>query len=214
MAVGPQYTQDNSTPASGRQSKDGSAVVTQSHGKYYEPASRGVLFVAGDQGAGVALQTSITTTGFFSLSNPAGSGKRLAIKKVSVAYFSGTLAAGPIYHAQNGLGTTQPSSGTTLTAYPLDVGNISGVAAVGVARTGPTMVVASTAVLYPLGSITPILATSANDPFLLTEDVDGAIVIEPGCSYLLVSVLGSGSSTPKCSVGVIWEEIPIVQSQG
>lgn len=210
--VGPVLGGDGTTPGTGRQGKTGESTVGQAHGKYYEPSSRGVLFAASDQGGGVTCQTTITTTGLLSLYNPAGSVKRLAIKKISLGYVSGTLGAGSFYHAFNAIGAAAPTGGTALTANSADIGNQSAVTAVGVPRTGATVVAAT--VLYPFASSFVELATTANPLQLIIEDVDGAITIEPGCTYQLVSVLGAGGSSPKVSPGVLWEEIPIVASQG
>lgn len=213
MAVGPVLGADGTTPATGRQGKTGESIVAIAHGKYYEPASRGVLFAAGDQGVGIAVTATLTTTATFSLHNPVGSLKRISIKKISVAYFSGTLGAGAFYHGYNPVGTTLPSSGTTLTARNLNIGNQSGAAAVGVALSASTVVAGT--VLYPFASLFPVLATSAvSGPWRCVEDVDGAIVLEPGAVYQLLGVFGAAGSTPKVSVGAVWEEIPFGGANG
>lgn len=205
---------DLSTPVSGRQGKTGEAIVGTAHGKYYETASRGRMFAAADNGAGVTVQVTITTTATLTLHNPANSGKRLTLKKLSVAYFTGTLGAGAWYHAALPPGNTLPSGGTAPTVQCTDVGNQSGAAAVGVLRTGATVVSASGFILYPFASSMPILASSANNPFRLVEDIDGAIVLEPGAQYQLVGVFGGTGSSPKVAVGLLWEEVPIVATQG
>lgn len=205
---------DNTTPPSGRQAKTGEAVITAAHGKYYEAASRGTLFAAADNGAGVTVQVSVTTTATLTLHNPAGSGKRLALKKLTVAYFSGTMPAGAFYHAALPPGNTLPSSGTTPTVQNCDVGNQSASAAVGVLKTGATVVSASGFILYPFASSLPILASTANNPFTIIEDIDGAIVLEPGAQYQLVGVFGGAGSSPKVAVGLLWEEVPISGSNG
>jgi hypothetical protein len=212
MAVGPTYLADGNIPASARYSKDSSSVVNQSHGKYFEAASRGALFCAGDQGVGVAVQVTLTTVATLALWNPVTSLKRLAIKKVAISYFSGTLGAGSFYHGFNPVGTVLPSSGTSLTANCLGIGNASGPPAVGVAITGATVVAGK--VLYPFASSLPILATTAVAPFAIIEDVDGAIVLEPGAVYQLLGVFGAAGTTPKVSVGIVWEEVPYVATTG
>lgn len=208
MSIGPILLADGNTPPSGRQGKTGEATVAQAHGKYYEAASRGVLFAAADQGVGVTVQVTITTTAMYSLHNPLGSQKRLALSKMCIAYFSGTLGAGAFYHGYNPVGTTLPSSGTSLTARNMDIGNQPATVAVGVALSGSTVVAGT--VLYPFASSLPILASTAVAPFAIIEDVDGAIVLEPGAVYQLLGVFGGTGSTPKVSVGCIWEEVPIV----
>ena len=153
MSVGPVLGADGTTPATGRQGKTGEATVGQAHGKYFESASRGALFCGGDAGAGVAVQVSLTTAATCSLHNPANSGKRISIKKVSVTYFSGTLGAGSFYHGYLAPGSTLPSSGTANGPTCLDIGNQSGVAGVGVFLYGPTVVAGKT--LWPFASTLP-----------------------------------------------------------
>ncbi len=212
MSVGPVLGADGTTPATGRQSKTGEAAVAQAHGKYYEASSRGVLFAACDQGAGVAVTTAISTTSILSLYNPVGSGKRLSIKRRYAVYFSGTIGTGVLYDCVNNNPTqAAPSSGTVLSSTNLDVGNQSGVAAVGVVRVAST-VVAPVAVI-PAAYLAPELATSVTAPQQNYEDLDGCITIEPGCSYQMQAVAAAGSS-PKLSPAIIWEEIPIVASNG
>lgn len=216
MAVGPQLGADGTTPATGRQGKTGEATVGQAHGKYYEPASRGVLAFACDQGAGVATVTSISTTAILSLYNPINSNRRLSLKRVYLSYFSGTLGAGPIYHCVtpqvSGTAQTQPSGGTALTSYWCDINNLSlSAAPVGLARTGSTVV--APIVFAPFCSVFAELASTANGQQQAVEDLDGCIVLEPGGSYQIQSICAAGS-TPKVTCGVVWEEIPFVASQG
>ncbi len=210
MAVGPQLGADGTTPATGRQGKTGETAIAQAHGKYYEPSSRGVLFAGSDQGVGVAVTVTLTTTATASLYNPPNSGKRLSIKKVSVTYFSGTMPAGSFYH-----GFAVPvaaPSGTAITSNCLDIGNQSGVAAVGVMKTAATVLLGT--VLYPFASSLPVLASTAVWATQIIEDVDGAIVLEPGMNYQLLGVFGGAGTSPKVSVGIVWEEVPLVASNG
>lgn len=216
MAVGPQYTNDGNTPASGRQAKAGEAVVSQAGGKYYEDASRGIVFGASDNATGVATPTTLSTTAVASLYNPASSKVRLALQKLTLGYFSGTLAAGSYYHCTMPLGTAAPSSGTAPTPFTTDAGNISGAAAVGVFRYGPTVAApTSTGLILPTGFSTgQSTAASAITPPGMVIDIDGEIVLEPGAQWQLQSVLGANGSSPKISVGLTWKEIPLVNSQG
>lgn len=206
--VGPINSADGGAPASlPRYGKTGETVIGQSHGKYFEASHRGVLFSACEQGTGIAPGTALGTTAFFSLYNPVGSGKRLAVKKVRVGYISGTLGAGTLYHCVDKT-TTQvaPSAGTGLTPVCSDVGN--GSAPVGLARVNST--VAATLVAYsPFASLDASLATTVSTKGQLYEDVDGEIVVEPGCSYQLQAVAAAGTS-PKLTVGVTWEEVSII----
>jgi hypothetical protein len=216
MTVGPVYGGDGTTPPTGRQGKTGETTTALAHGKYYEPASRGVLFSAADQGAGTAYTLSISTTAIFSLYNPLNSKIRVAIKKVSVGYISGTLPAGMLAHCANpfpgaNAQAAAPSGGVALTVVTLDVGNLLPSVPQALARTGSTVV--APVVLWPLASSFAELATTANGLQQVYEDVNGAIVLEPGGCYQLQGKAVTGS-TPLVSPGVVWEEIPIVATQG
>lgn len=204
MPVGPSYNADGTTPAL-RFGKTSEQTVGQAHGKYYEAASRGVMFNACAQ-AGVAPGTSLGTTACLVLYNPPGSGKRLAIKKVSAGYVSGTLGAGTVFHCVLGTITqTAPSSGTLLVNNCCDVGNAN--AGVGVVRTGATVV--QPVAYRPFFSTGAELATTASAMQEMTEDIDGEIVLEPGCTYQIQGITAAGS-TPLIAPGITWEEIPIV----
>jgi hypothetical protein len=156
----------------------------------------------------VAPGTSVGATGALCLANPAGSGVRLAIKKVTAGYISGTLGAGTIWHCVNGnsAGNVIVSSGTALTTQCCDVGN--GATSTATANSGGTISASATR-LYPFATVNAELASTATNPTQLEEDVDGGIVIEPGCVYSLQGEAAAGTS-PKMAFGVVWEEVPIV----
>ena len=217
FAVGPQLGADGTTPPTGRQGKTGEATVGQAHGKYFEAASRGVLFGAADQGSGVAPGTALGTTGLLALYNPVGSGKLLSVKKVSLGYVSGTLGAGTVFHCGNlpsnsgAIGAVaQPSGGTSLTIYPRYFGVQQPTAAsksVAEVRTGAT--VTTPVILRPFCSLQASLASTAVAPWMAVEDVDGEFVIAPGFCYQLQTVAAAGS-TPLVAPGITWEEVPIL----
>lgn len=208
MGVGPEILSDGATPTSSRYGKTGEILVGKAHGDLYEASSRGVLFCAGDQGVGITVQVTITTTATLTLHNPLKSGKRLAIQRLSIAYFNGTLGAGAFYHGFKPPNSTLPSSGSALTAHCMGIGNEMGDPAVGVALAGSTVVAGT--VLYPFASSFPVLASSAVEgPRSCIEEVGGAIVLEPGAQYQLLGVFGGTGSSPKISAGIIWEELPL-----
>lgn len=200
---------DGTTPGSGRQGKTGESIVGLAHGKYYEAASRGRLAFASDA-AGVATVTSISTTAIISLYNPINSGRRLSLCKVSFAYFSGTLGAGPIYHCVtpqvSGTAQTAPTGGTSITSR-WSAQNIMTQAAapVGTVMTGGTVV--APIIYRPFCSVDAELASSVVGAKAIVEDMDGEIVLDPGASYQVQSVCAAGS-TPKVTIGLLWEELP------
>ncbi len=204
-AVGPQLGAVGTVPATGRQGRTGESTVSMAHGKYHEASTFGVLFAASDQAVGIAVTISLTTTATLALTNPATSQKRISIKKLVISYFSGTLGAGSWYHGYNPVGTVLPSGGTLLSSTCCDIGNTVGAAAVGAARSACTVVAAN--ILYPFATTMSILASSVTAPSVIAEDVDGIITLEPGAAWQLICV-AAGSSSPKVSAGIIWEEEP------
>lgn len=212
-AVGPVLGADGTTPTTGRQGKTGEATVGQAHGKYYEASSRGVLFAAQLlAGTGQAPSGTISTTATFVLYNPVGSGKRLSIVRRGVCYVSGTLGTGVLYDCVcNTVPQTVPSGGTAIVPVCLDVGNVSGVAAVGLPRV--TATVTAPSLVGVICYLPPELASSVTALQANNEDIDGAIVIEPGCSYQMQSISAAGTS-PLINPFVWWEEVPLVTGQG
>jgi hypothetical protein len=207
-AVGPQSGADGTyNLTSPRIDKTGSACVVQSGGKYGESSLRQLSFTAGDQGTGVAPPQTLSTVSIITLYNPAGNNQRLRVQRVSLAYLSGTLSSGPVYHCAI-ISTAQaaPSGGTLQTNVCLDIG--SGAVGTGVVRTGAT-VAAGVKTLRPLCSLAPQLATSVLGAITVNDDVDGEFVVEPGASYHLQSVQAGAGTSPLVTTSVSWTEEPI-----
>jgi hypothetical protein len=207
-AVGPTGGADGTYAlVSPRIDKTGSACVQQTGGKYGEAALRQTTFAACDQGAGVAPPQTLSTVAILSLYNPAGNNMRFRVQKVSVAYVSGTLSSGPVFHcAIKSTSQTAPSGGTLLVNLCLDIG--SGAVGTGVVRTGST-VAAGVVAIRPLCDLAPQLATTAVAVASTVDDVDGEFVVEPGASYQIQSVQAGAGTNPLISVGVTWTEEPI-----
>jgi hypothetical protein len=211
--VGIQLGADGTTPAV-RQARTGDTVVSQGHGKYYELCGRGAVFCASDAGAGIAPMTALSgTTACLTLANPANNTKRLAILKVAIGYFSGTVGSGSFYHGILPPTVAQPSSGSGASAFSLAGGLPNAPAATGVAKTGATVTASTANPLWPICSFNLGTAATTNPATILIEDVDGAICIDPGAAWTLLSVLAS-SSSPKISVGIVWAEVPYAMTMG
>lgn len=180
----------------------GDGQVSELHGKLYTLSKRNKVYTAQTAVTGVAPGTSIGTTGAFALYNPAGSGIDLAILKVFMGYISGTLGAGTVFLCLNNNPVAAAVTGTAITEIP---GLATGTAGVGVALTTATMPATSTPVL-PLFNLTAALASTAVAPYVVTADLDGAIIIPPGCSASLQAV-AAGGSTPLVAFGMVWEEV-------
>lgn len=207
-AVGPAPGGDGTyNLTSARVDKTGSAVVQQSGGKYGESSLRQITFSAASQGTGVAPPTTLSTVSILVLYNPAGNNQRLRVQRVSLAYLSGTLSSGPVFHCCIvSITQTAPSGGTLLVNTCLDIGTAT--TGTGIARTGAT-VAAGIKVIRPFCSLSPQLATSVLAATPVSEDVDGEFVVEPGASYHLQSVQAGAGTSPLVDVGVTWTEEPI-----
>lgn len=178
--------------------------ITQRHGKLYNPTFGARLFSAMTAVTGVAPGTAIGTTAAFALHNPYGSGVNISIITARMGYISGTLGAGSVFHCVNTNNQAAAPTGTAITEIP-GIGN--GAAGVGTALTTATLA-ASPTPLYPMCSLQASLATSVTQPWLAKDDVDGAIIIPPGCTYSLEAVAAAGTS-PLVVFGVTWEEVPV-----
>lgn len=183
-------------------------VVSQAHGKYHEAAIRGSLFAVANATTGAAILTGFAAVPPILLSNPLNSGRRFSIKKVSIAYVSGTMGAGCFWHGlyQNLTSAPVVGAGAVITPVCLDGGNLATSAAR--AFTIPTSP-ATALGLWPIGSIFAELATTANGLQPLIEDVDGAIVLEPGNSYSVLYV-GTAGTSPVVVCGIVYEDFPII----
>lgn len=195
--VGPVVAADGAVnPA--RSGKDGSTVVSQSRGKYYEAASRGKLFTAANQADttwSVALHT--THTGLV-VSNPRNSGVNLAIVRASfglvlapageasMTFFGGYDADAEVTHT------------TPLVITNNIIGGAHGVANADGAATLPTAPVNLETFMGGFADAT----LPSTGPAII--DLDGAFIVPPGAYFgisALTVVHGMGSIT--------WEEIAI-----
>jgi hypothetical protein len=153
---------------------------------FFEQARLGNMYHACSAGA-VTLSTVNTTCTGLSLENPWGSGKLLVIKNVSFAPSTAPGGASVVGLAIS----TAPSQ--TMVVHNAIMAGSSGTVGVGKADASSTL--ASTPLwLKPLGSV---VAASSISPTKYNEDVDGTIIIPPGCalslSYLTTAAVGIAS---------------------
>jgi hypothetical protein len=212
--VGVSYAADGTQPAAApRLGQHLEAIVQQAHGKYKEAAVRGNMY-AGCNITARSPGTALSTTAPLVLYNPVGSGKRLILKKVTVAQAAtGTLGAGVLHHCGftiNGPTATQSNvipTGTARTPSNLDLGGGAN-ASVATLLENCTLNAAPVA-LYPFAAQNDAVAQTTAAPINTAyEDVDGAIVLEPGGGYT-VEGISTGSSSPLIYLGMVWEEEPI-----
>jgi hypothetical protein len=193
-----------------RGGKTGEACVQQTHGKYYEAVSRGKCFAAQTAATGVAPGTAIGTTAPFTLANPAGNNKRLVVQKIGLGVISGTFASGTVHIVANSNPAAAAVTGTAITPVNLDIGN--GAGATGKAYTTATLPANPTAIGVLCTMSKFVVDTDKVGPFFppFEKDIDGEIVIEPGCSVSIESTATGGGSSPLVVVSATWEEVDIV----
>lgn len=203
--VGPVYTADGVASQPIRQGRFSELVVGQVGGKYREATIRGNVYSAQTANTGVAPGATISTTGSFTLYNPKGSGKRLVVQKLWMGYVSGTLGAGLVAICTNNDATAAASTGTAITPVNRDVGSANN--SVATPLTTSTLPAAPT----PIGvlcSLDAFAGGGALTPFVVEKDIDGEIVIEPGCGLTLRGLAGAGTS-PLVVFGATWEEVAL-----
>jgi hypothetical protein len=187
-----------------RGDKTGAVVMTQAHGNYCEPSTRGVLMTACNAVAGIAPGTALSTTPPMCIWNPPSSGKNLSILKTALGYVSGTLGAGTVVYATYAAQTTVPTTGTELVPQNELIGFPRGV---GRAFAGSTIGAAGT-ILRPSYIMGAFLATTAIQPVDVIDVVDGSIVVAQGTCFIMQGIAAAGT-TPLVIMSVTWEEVPI-----
>lgn len=196
--VGP-LTGADGTQSTVRLEKEIAQIIAQLRGKYAEACERQQVFAVHAE-AGIYPGTSVGTTTALDISNPLTSGVRLEILKVGLGFLSGTGGYGWLGHGKlDTQGSTVPTGGTAITPTCCAVGKPASVAwTAGYGRA----VAAAPTVLYPFLSWILEAAATASPMKFLVEDVDGAISVEPGGSYVLTGVATAGT-TPLFAAGVV-----------
>lgn len=179
-------------------------VMTQGHGDWTELSAQGSVMIASTAVAGVAPGTALSTTPPMAIWNPPGSGFNLALLKTVLGYVSGTLGAGSIVYAQVAAQTTVPTGGAELTPVCSMLGFPRGV---GRAFQGSTLTGTPT-IVKPAYQL-PAFAGAAAVPTLVSDLLDGEIIVSPGTVFVMQGVAGAGT-TPLALFGVVWEEFPVV----
>jgi hypothetical protein len=204
LVVGPQSKYDGSI-IKARGDKQGSLVVTNNHGKYYEAASRGGMFSVCNQ-AGVTSQAGISaTTPVLTLYNPAGSGYRAALIYAGATFTVAPASVGVVFLCANTNVAAAAVTGTATTAHRNG--------SLGAAGPKISPLLAATLPAAPVAidilgtNYTGAITTSPQNQ-TLEKWYDGVIVIEPGTAISIQTGVASGASGLFCSY--IWEEIMIV----
>ena len=117
LQAGPQYYTDGSVQSgqSLRAARDGSLVMQESHGKWYEQLMRGNIFNAEVAVGGIALITTATTGNAPTLWNPTTpKGYNAEFARLTLSRLSGTDAPGPL-----GWYSTAPAGSAIATGGPI-----------------------------------------------------------------------------------------------
>lgn len=199
--TGPIIQSDGAGDQPLRQGREGSLVIADGHGRYWEPASRGALFSASNvaaQAVSVALAT--TYTGLV-ISNPLGNTKNLVLIGCQLA-LSVAPAAIASLHLIAGYSATANVTHTTPLASPGIQNNLIGVGPPSTMKADSAATIVNPGYLIPLGSGFTAAALYATTPAWI--DLAGQFVLPPGAWVAigaLTAVTGFG--------GFSWQETPI-----
>lgn len=193
--------------------KEGGQVVGDLHGRYYEAALKGNLFIAYTVIAGVALPVAAATLNSkFTLHNPAGSGKNIEPVAFAMGIDSATTVVNGIGMAiQRNLTTTSgiPTTTTSLVSSPLGpTGVASGVAYSQATLTNVAIpgVTAATAVPIPLYPLFSFGAVTAAGIFDATHNFDGKVILGPDSLGAFCTTVAAATAA---FCAVIWAEWPV-----
>ncbi len=210
-AVGPQILTDG-VQALARSGRGGELVVAQIHGRYYESAKRGNLFIVSTPAAGVTVPIYTNAAQQFVIYNPLSSGVDLVIKRVWVGYVSGTMVAGHMCYAAS---VAQAAPGTITQAniqnarLTVALSTASGAGNKGnyYSPGSPATALVAGNYLRPMGNSQVVqAATATNAPWTQMDDVEGAIIVPPqGIMVVAANVAGAVVAT----IAALIEEVPV-----
>lgn len=199
--VGPQTLADG-VEQGVRLGKSAELIGTDLHGRYYEQAYRGNVFVAANSAVQALSLVSATATGLV-LSNPAGSGKNLALIDISVSIAAAVTAVANVVLCAN----VNPIAAATVHTTPLVVRSTllgSSGSAAGLADSSATLP-AAPVIIRSLMGWHWVTAGTTTTALFLRDEIAGGIIITPGCA---VSVQGL-TVAHTVIASMTWEEIPV-----
>lgn len=206
--VGPSSPASPNAILNGRAGQLGDYIVSELHGRYYETTYRSNSYVISvvTAAAVTAYTGAAGGTPMLAIFNPTGSGRNCVLTKISVGNVVAASAAGT---AAFGLyfGTTATITQATTTA-PTNCVTLqgSGSIATGFRNVALTSSTAATNVI-PVGSYYWATAAGAAQVSLVATDLEGSVIIPPGCYAALG---GSAALTSATWIGSLqWEEVPV-----
>lgn len=204
LYVGPRNLTTGQVSEDAHRADHTGALVVSPFGGLYDSSLFGRIFHGTTAATGVAPGTAIGTTAAFSLYNPAGNDVDLVVLMARLGYVSGTLGAGFVAWVANTNPAAAAVTGTAITAVNAKLGG--GLAAKGKPLTTATLPAAPTLTRVAF-NLQASLASTAVAPWVAEDNVDGAIVISPGCTISLEATAAAGTS-PLVVYSVTWAEVP------
>jgi hypothetical protein len=196
IQVGVQTTGSDGSKIVARAGRQGDAIVSSLHGRYYEQTFRGNMFGITGGATTTTAEGAATFTGLI-VGNPLGSGYNLAINKVSVSQVA-ALTAGTRIGVMYGINTTTVSLTTIRNRMA------GGRDSIAVANAGQT-ITAMTAFIAFAGSGSGAITVPLQLPGM-GYDFEGGLIIPPG--YAVASYTSVASTTALVWT-FNWEEVPI-----
>ena len=202
--VGPSVLQDGNA-ANLRQDRQGSAVVVESHGRYYEQAYRKNLFSVSIAAGSVSLAgTSMTG---LQLLNPPFSTVNLAIVNVWVDEIV-TDASSTGRHLGYWYQGSTAYGGTTKTAITATIQNnfLGGPAPNALAFSALNAIALTPTKIYNVLHPTVAIATTGEDAGGQRQ-LDSGLIVPPGYGVCLIAV--GAASVSGTDADITWEEVPV-----
>lgn len=184
----------------------GGMVITRGKLTYSEMVSRGLIWTATNAAAGLAPGTALTATPTFCLFNPANSGVNLHLQHFTMAWTSGTLGAGKLWHCFHPIQATLPA-GTALT--PLN--NLGGYSFGNRARAFTTITSGLTVPAQGIriaGTVTALAADAGTSGPPIDDKIDGELIVPPGVAWSPQEI-GAAGTTPLVFFSISWCELAV-----
>ena len=189
--------------------KQGEAVVSELHGKFYTQAVRGNLFVGSQAAAGAVVPIYSNTTQQCGIFNPGGSGVNVVPVRLNIGYVSTTGAAGSFCLGYITDGDTIATGGKGITAATFADGincNLKGPKSKAKFLASAVTTVAP-GLLMQLG-INQLVTTAADATNVFFEgkyDFDGSLVVPQGSAIFFA---GNIAVLITLAASFVWEEVP------
>ena len=173
----------------------GELIVSQNHGKYFEAASRGNMWVVGTTAMAVGLDTGLSN--FATLWNPAGSGVILELARLQLTVVTGTTAPGAfeLFYITKAGETIGTLGAFTIFTNIAPKNMLMGSGKTGRARFSQvnTMTIGQRSVYLCGAGITVDTwdPTQTYPPFQIGVDYDGMILLPPGTAISLQSTVAT-----------------------